>query len=410
MRIFWIILVVIVVGGLAWMVMPAGGGGQGSGSSAGTTPVADARDTAPVGEPVGEPVAPIAVVEPPLRTDSATDTEPQPQAESAPVETIVTAEAAPASDTVAEAPAIEDAELAEATATLAGLFRSMTDVVEGLGGDPTGVDTLAADPIEPSRAEPDPIEPGSSDTQRHHPGHVDRTASVVIDPTMDTDAVMAQLEALRERGIDAPATGAIADALAMIESRETRRRQDAEFEELTARAARLEADGGDEAVPVAIDHVEAHDEGGFVIGGRWRVPGSGTADDPFVMRWEILRSAQRTYNPRLGKSDLPAWAETFEGKRVVLEGFVVLPLAQQSSTDVLITLNQWDGCCIGVPPTPYDAIEVSLVDPVEGTAQIGAFWRGRLEGTFSTDPYLAGGWLLGLYLINDAELTEFVAH
>ena len=28
--------------------------------------------------------------------------------------------------------------------------------------------------------------------------------------------------------------------------------------------------------------------------------------------------------------------------------------------EALVMLNQWDGCCIGVPPTPYDAVEVRL--------------------------------------------------
>ena len=74
---------------------------------------------------------------------------------------------------------------------------------------------------------------------------------------------------------------------------------------------------------------------------------------------------------------------------------------------ILLMRSEWDGCCIGVPPTPYDAIEVTLTDPVEGTAHIGGFYYGQLEGTFSVDPYLAGGWLLGLYLMDDAVLKSF---
>jgi len=65
-------------------------------------------------------------------------------------------------------------------------------------------------------------------------------------------------------------------------------------------------------------------------------------------------------------------------------------------------LNQWDGCCIGVPPTPYDAIEVTLANPANRTQRFAV--EGRIVGKFTVDPYLVGDWLVGLYLLEDARL------
>ena len=39
----------------------------------------------------------------------------------------------------------------------------------------------------------------------------------------------------------------------------------------------------------------------------------------------------------------------------------------ESADASLMMLNQWDGCCIGVPPTPYDAIEVKLKEAAKAT-------------------------------------------
>ena len=67
---------------------------------------------------------------------------------------------------------------------------------------------------------------------------------------------------------------------------------------------------------------------------------------------------------------------------------------------LLLTLNRWDGCCIGLPPTPFDAIDVTMrtPQPLEGAHLIrfGTF-RGRL----SVSVFEIGGFLLGLYRLED---------
>ena len=69
-------------------------------------------------------------------------------------------------------------------------------------------------------------------------------------------------------------------------------------------------------------------------------------------------------------------------------------------------LNQWDGCCIGVPPTPYDAIEVKLLEPAKRGGRHASFNFGGVRGTFRVDPYLVENWLVGLYILDGARMVE----
>jgi hypothetical protein len=72
--------------------------------------------------------------------------------------------------------------------------------------------------------------------------------------------------------------------------------------------------------------------------------------------------------------------------------------------ELLVMLNQWDGCCIGVPPTPYDAIEVKLTEPAKRGGKHATFNYGTVEGRLKVEPYLVENWLVGLYLLEDAQL------
>ena len=60
-------------------------------------------------------------------------------------------------------------------------------------------------------------------------------------------------------------------------------------------------------------------------------------------------------------------------------------------------------CCIGIPPTPYDAIEVRLGSTVTGDTRLTTY--GVIKGRFKVDPHLVGGWLVGMYVMDQAKLT-----
>jgi hypothetical protein len=77
----------------------------------------------------------------------------------------------------------------------------------------------------------------------------------------------------------------------------------------------------------------------------------------------------------------------------------------QETREILCMLNQWDGCCIGVPPSPYDAIEVQLVEPIKPNRR-HAFQFGTVTGRLRVDPMLVENWLVGLYRMEEAELKQ----
>jgi len=154
--------------------------------------------------------------------------------------------------------------------------------------------------------------------------------------------------------------------------------------------------------------VTKKDDGSLLIDDRFTVKGSGTAEAPYQLSWELLTSISESYDPRVGKKKLPDRLTMFEGKIVRLTGYVAYPMFVEQPREVLSMLNQWDGCCIGVPPTPYDAIEVHLKETVTKEQRLASY--GSVEGKFSVKPYLAGDWLVGLYILADAKVTDVKAN
>lgn len=144
------------------------------------------------------------------------------------------------------------------------------------------------------------------------------------------------------------------------------------------------------------------DDGTLLINDRWVVKGDGSAEKPYEVTWEYLISAGETYDPKAGQNDIPPHISMLDGTHVRITGWIAFPLYVQSATELLVMLNQWDGCCIGVPPTPYDAIEVRLRAPAEGDARQATF--GTVQGIMSVKPYVVGGWLVGLYVMDQARI------
>lgn len=136
---------------------------------------------------------------------------------------------------------------------------------------------------------------------------------------------------------------------------------------------------------------------------RFAIKGSGTKDDPYRVTWEMLTSAYESYRPREEKTDIPEHIQMLHDKYVRISGYLAFPMLTGQVDEALVMLNQWDGCCLGVPPSPYDSIEVTLSSPVE--AEGNAFTPfGAVEGKLLVDPYLVNGWLVGLYLMESASV------
>lgn len=149
--------------------------------------------------------------------------------------------------------------------------------------------------------------------------------------------------------------------------------------------------------------LETQDDGSTLVDGRFALRGKGTRAEPYEVSWEMLVSAQETYQPRLGRKLIPDRLKMLDGKWVRIAGYVAFPIMAQSQDEMLMMLNQWDGCCIGVPPTPFDAIEVKLKAAAKGDDRLRA--SGTVTGILRVDPYLVKDWLVSLYLMDDAELA-----
>ena len=145
-------------------------------------------------------------------------------------------------------------------------------------------------------------------------------------------------------------------------------------------------------------------ETGIEVDGRFTIRGKGSPDEPFELPWELLMSAREVYVPKDGREIIPGRVRMLHESWVAITGYVMLPTVRDKVDEFVIMQNQWDGCCLGIPPTPYDSVEVSLDEPVD--FGFGSRQYATITGRMQVDPYLFGnGFLLGLYSIEDARMT-----
>jgi hypothetical protein len=156
-----------------------------------------------------------------------------------------------------------------------------------------------------------------------------------------------------------------------------------------------------EAAPKEMPKIETRADGSQKIDDRFIVKGKGTKDEPYVVSWEHLVSIQETFDPSLKKDKIPGRLQYLDGTYVKLTGYAAFPMAVPQPKELLVMLNQWDGCCIGVPPTAYDAVEVHL--RTKATQEQRFAVHGAVKGKFQIKPYVTGNWLVGLYLMTEAE-------
>ena len=164
------------------------------------------------------------------------------------------------------------------------------------------------------------------------------------------------------------------------------------------------AEGAGAVVFGAEAKVVKNDDGTMVVDDKFQLKGEGTEASPYEITWEYLVSAQEDYQPRLGKKKLPGPLKLIDNKRVKITGFVAFPIMAEEPTEMLAMLNQWDGCCIGIPPTPYDAVEVKLSEPASNEQRLVTY--GTVEGKLSVEPYLVRDWLVSLYSLEDAKMSR----
>ncbi len=145
-------------------------------------------------------------------------------------------------------------------------------------------------------------------------------------------------------------------------------------------------------------------DGSLLIDEQFTIRGTGTQADPYVLPFDLLTSAENTFQPRKGLMRLPQRVAFLHDAWVKLDGYVAFPISAADPSELLVMLNQWDGCCIGVPPTAYDAVEVKLGKPAKGEQRFAV--HGSVTGQFKVDPYIDSNYLLGLYVMSNATFTS----
>lgn len=145
-------------------------------------------------------------------------------------------------------------------------------------------------------------------------------------------------------------------------------------------------------------------DGTLRLDDQFILSGSGTKSDPYVLDFPLLMSAENTYQPRKGLKKLPQRVAFLHDTWIKITGYTAFPIATAEPTEMLVMFNQWDGCCIGTPPTAYDAIEVKLAAPATGESRFAV--HGTVVGQFKVDPYIDSNYLLGLYVLENASFAS----
>ena len=153
------------------------------------------------------------------------------------------------------------------------------------------------------------------------------------------------------------------------------------------------------------DLVERIDDRSIRLDGRFTLRGNGTERDPFNVTWELLASARDTIDAAEGELEPPAHIALLDGAWVRVDGYYSSPVVSDSVREVLVTLNRWDGCCIGLPPSPFDCIDTDLREPIDLESK-HLVRLGTVTGRMRVQQFAIGSWLMGLYSLEEADINS----
>lgn len=148
------------------------------------------------------------------------------------------------------------------------------------------------------------------------------------------------------------------------------------------------------------DVVARIDDRTLELDGRFRVIGNGSPDDPYRVSWELLTSAAPYIDAAQKALTPPPWVRVLDGTTIEISGYYSTAVRVTMARNLLLTLNRWDGCCIGLPPTPFDAIDMTMRQPMSMQG-LHLFRFGTFRGRLTIAPFETAGFLLGLYKLED---------
>ena len=189
--------------------------------------------------------------------------------------------------------------------------------------------------------------------------------------------------------VAAPVTAAVADPVAVV----------APPVVTTTATTAPKVTVGAKAAIERIDHQTVR------IDGKYVVRGSGSKSDPYQITWELLTSAARTVDASKSIYEVPGRIADLRGAWVQISGYWAPPLQVFQTKEAMFMLNKWDGCCIGLPPTPFDSIEATFTKPFAVQGQ-HLYRYGTIKGRLEIEPFAAGMFLLGFYRLHDAVMES----
>lgn len=137
---------------------------------------------------------------------------------------------------------------------------------------------------------------------------------------------------------------------------------------------------------------------------RFDVVGRGTPEDPFRVSWPLLGSAGDVMDAMAMQVETPSWLAPLNGTWIEISGYFAPTVRLEETTELLVTLNKWDGCCIGLPPTVFDSLALRLEKPISLEGQ-HLIRFGTVRGELHIEPFATGGVMLGLYRIEHGRIT-----
>jgi hypothetical protein len=155
----------------------------------------------------------------------------------------------------------------------------------------------------------------------------------------------------------------------------------------------------------AAARIERIDDRTVRVDDRFTIRGSGSERDPYLVTWELLSSAMETVDAGAGKFVIPGRIADLRGAWVRISGYWAPPVQAFEARELMVMLNKWDGCCIGLPPTPFDSIEATLAAPMPVKGE-HLFRFGTITGRLEVEPFVAGSFLLGLYRLQEAVMES----
>jgi hypothetical protein len=140
------------------------------------------------------------------------------------------------------------------------------------------------------------------------------------------------------------------------------------------------------------------------LDGRFEIVGRGNEDDPFRVNWQALGSARESINATTGTLTIPEWLAPLDGAWIEISGYFAPTMQSEATSELLFTMNRWDGCCIGLPPTVFDSAALKLEKEMSLLGQ-HLIRFGTVRGELHIEPFAAGGMMLGLYRIDHGKIT-----